>query len=254
MSCKDKISDRCSKKINALCVTYEGTLVGGTLLDPTDCHNLEEVIEDLNTQIDQINSEITLTHLVDSCITYDPAGDVITVEEAIMAIDAKVCELVALTGLDTPDPCPTCIDDCDAGNSTCNNGIIYHNFSAGAFPLTVIGTWKTGVTTTDQYSTNLQHVAPKTGKYKYTVEVRENLSVGSTAKVGLKINAVNPIETNDVIGYFSSTLIDTEGVANITYSFIQDLSLGDSIAVAFKLVSGTQLQVNAVKLIVEKIG
>ena len=39
MSCKDKISDRCLKKTNAVCVKYEGTLSEGSQLDPNDCHD-----------------------------------------------------------------------------------------------------------------------------------------------------------------------------------------------------------------------
>jgi hypothetical protein len=80
------------------------------------------------------------------------------------------------------------------------------------------------------------------------------MASSSTAKAGVSINAAAPIETNDAVGYFSSSLIKEEVAANTTLTFIQDLTKGDSIALKVKLVTGTSYTVNSAKLITEKIG
>jgi hypothetical protein len=253
MGCNDKISSRCGKKTSAKCIDYEGTLVQGTALIATSCLNVEEVIIDINTQIKKLIDVTTLDNLTETCIDYNPTGLNITVKEAIKGLNDKVCELVALTKLDSPEDCPSCTNDCAADSCT-SNGVIYHSFAAGAFPLSTIGTWVAGITTTDAYSTNLQHVVPSTGKYKITVEVNGVMAASSTAKIGVGINSVAPIETNDVNGYFSSALVVEEGSGNTTLTFIKDLVKGDSLAIKAKLVSGTLYTINSTKIITEKVG
>lgn len=253
MGCNDKISGRCGKKTTAKCIDYEGTLVRGTALTATSCLNVEEVIIDLNTQIEKLIDVTTLDNLTEACIDYNPTGLNITVKEAIKGLNDKVCELVNLTKLDTPEVCPSCTNDCSTDSCT-SNGVIYHSFAAGSFPISVIGSWVSGVTTTDAYSTNLQHVVPATGKYKITVEIDGVMSTSSTAKVGIAINSVAPIETNDVNGYFSSALVKEESAGNTTLTFIKDLVKGDSLAIKVKLVSGTLYTINSTKIITEKVG
>ena len=253
MGCRDKISSRCGKKTSAKCVDYEGTLVQGTsITDPCE-KNLETVIEDINLQIEKLIDITTLEGLTEACIKYDPVGPTISINEAIVGLNNKVCELVAITKLDATEVCPTCPTDCTT--STCSgNGLIYHSFAAGSFPLSVVGTWLTGVNITDQYTTNLQHVVPSTGKYKVTVELNGVMATSSTAKIGVSINSVSPLETNDAIGYFSSSLISEETNGNVTLTFIKDLVKGDSIKFNAKLASGTLYTISSVKLVTEKIG
>lgn len=253
MGCRDKISSRCGKKTSAKCIDYEGTLVQGTsITDPCD-KDLETVIEDINLQIEKLIDSTTLAGLTEACIDYNVSGTNITINEAILGLNSKVCELVAITKLDAIEVCPTCTTDC--ATTTCSgNGLIYHSFAAGSFPLSVVGTWLTGVTTIDQYSTNLQHVVPSTGKYKVTVELNGVMASSSTAKVGVSINSVAPVETNDAVGYFSSSLISEETNGNVTLTFIQDLIKGDSIKFNAKLASGTLYTINSIKLLTEKIG
>lgn len=253
MACRDKIGDRCGKKTSAKCIDYEGTLVSGTSITNPCNKDLETVIEDLNLQIEKLITATTLTDLTSNCIDYNPAGSTITIEEAITGLDKKVCELVAITKLNTPEVCPTCTTDC-ATDACTSNGLIYHSFAAGSFPLTVIGTWASGVTLTDPYSANLQHVIPATGKYKVTVEIDGEMAASSTARVGVGINGASPVETNNILGYFSSALVKEETLGNVTFTFIQDLTKGDSVAIKSKLVSGTGFTINSAKIITEKIG
>lgn len=253
MGCNDKISGRCGKKTTAKCIDYEGTLVRGTSLTSTSCLNVEEVIIDINTQIGKLIDATTLDNLTETCIDYNPTGLNITIKEAIKGLNDKVCELVNLTKLDTPEVCPSCTNDCSTDSCT-SNGVIYHSFAAGTFPLSIIGTWASGVTTTDAFSTNLQHVVPATGKYKITVEVNGLMASSSIAKIGVGINGVDPIETNNVNGYFSSSLVTEEGAGNTTLTFIKDLVKGDSLAIKAKLVSGSTYTIYSTKIITEKVG
>ncbi len=253
MSCKEKIENRCGKKINALCVIYEGTLSSHSALDPEDCHNMQEVVEDINGQLDTISSEIDLTGLESTCIDYAPAGPIVTPKEAILAINAKICEMIAQESVEDPTICIASSDPCSPDLATLG-GLIYYNFATGAFPLTSVGTWVTGVTTTDQYSTNMQHTITKPGKYKFTIEVSGVMDSASTARIGIGINSNTPIETSTLVGLFSSVLITEEANVNSTITFLQTLSVGDSIAVVSKLVSGTQFLINNLKIVTEKIG
>lgn len=112
MGCKNKIEDRCLSKTNARCVDYEGTLHADTNLDIEDCHSVEEVIEDINEELDEINGEIDLDGIDESCIDFQEAepGNIKT-KEAILAVVLKLKEVMAHVGMscdDCPDCSPTC--------------------------------------------------------------------------------------------------------------------------------------------------
>lgn len=111
MTCKTKIEARCGKKTNAVCVTYEGTLSTKSSLDPEDCHNMQEVVEDINDQLDEIVSGIDLDTLTSGCIDYNPAGPEITVKEAILALHAKMIAVMTKIGMSCDD-CSPCPDAC----------------------------------------------------------------------------------------------------------------------------------------------
>ena len=110
MSCKDKIEARCGKKTAAPCVTYEGTLSTKTQLDPNDCHNMEEVIEDINDQLDAIVTNSNLDGLNNDCINYNLGGEV-TVKQAILALHAKMLAVMDKIGMSC-DNCPSCPEAC----------------------------------------------------------------------------------------------------------------------------------------------
>ncbi len=113
MTCRDKIEARCGKKINAVCVTYEGTLASKTELDPEDCHNLEEVVEDINEQLDAIVAGSDLSTLDTTCIDYNAAGPEVTVKEAILALHAKMIAVMEKLGMSCDD-CEKCPEACPA--------------------------------------------------------------------------------------------------------------------------------------------
>jgi hypothetical protein len=252
MSCKDKISERCTKKVNAVCVKYEGTLSSNTALDVEDCHDLEEVIEDINGQLDNINESIDLSGLGGSCIEYSPAGESLLVGEALLTLETKICELIEFTGVDAEAPCPTCEDPCE-DETTCNNGLTYYNYATGAISATSVGTWITGATPSDMYSSNLIHSIANDGKYKFTVELSATLAGASIGKVGISVNTVDPVEGATLVGFFSSALVEGN-TNNKTFSFVKDLKKTDSVRVMFKLDSGTSFDIASTKVIIEKVG
>lgn len=108
MSCKDNISDTCGgKKVNAVCVKYEGGLSENSALDPNDCHNAEEVIEDLNAQLDKLKADLDLSELGNACLSYDQAGVALTVKEAILKLEEKLCLALDKLGI-ASDNCESC--------------------------------------------------------------------------------------------------------------------------------------------------
>jgi hypothetical protein len=102
MSCNDRISDRCIKKTNAVCTTYEGTLSTNSELTQSPCLNIQDVIEDLNAQIDKIATEIDVKNLSnDTCLHYteDPATDAVSVRTALHLVNSKLQDLMAFVGM-----------------------------------------------------------------------------------------------------------------------------------------------------------
>lgn len=112
MSCNDKISDRCVKKTNAVCTTYEGTLSEDTLLTSTACLNVETVIEDINTQLDILQSKIDVEVLInDTCINYPRVGGIVTARTAILSLNARFQTMMEFVGMQCDG---TPVDDCPA--------------------------------------------------------------------------------------------------------------------------------------------
>lgn len=252
MGCQDKISDRCTTKINAVCVKYEGTLHSDTELDTEDCHNLEEVIEDINAEIDDINEQIDMSELGDLCLDYTISGDELAVKDVLKEHEAQICEIREALKLDE-EPCPTCIDPCDDSTGTCTNGLVKYTYAEGEFLLTVEGEWEKGSTPTDMYATNLTYSPTSDGIYKFTVELNSTFDATDTGKIGIGINTVDPIETADLAGFFSSAL--TNGETNTkTFTFIKTMVKTDIAQVMAKLESGTLFSIVSIKLIVEKVG
>lgn len=112
MSCNDKISDRCPNKTNAKCVSYEGTFSSESALNG-NCHNIEEIIEDINTQLDYLKLTTNVDQLTtDSCIEYpdqSPYNEV-TPRTAILTLNQKVKQLMDFVGLG----CDGSAGDCPA--------------------------------------------------------------------------------------------------------------------------------------------
>lgn len=98
--CSDKVSRTCGKKVNAKCVDYEGDLHENTNLEVCDCHNLEDVIEDINTGLNTIFDAIDLSGLGDDCLTYELEDGKILVRNALKKFEEEICKLKAATAID----------------------------------------------------------------------------------------------------------------------------------------------------------
>jgi hypothetical protein len=110
MGCNNKISDRCVKKTSALCVNYEGTLSEDTQLIVSPCLNVEEVIEDINSQLDLIQSKIDVESLsADVCIDYPLDAGIVTAKTAILELNTRIKDLMEFVGMEC-DGSPT--QDC----------------------------------------------------------------------------------------------------------------------------------------------
>lgn len=107
MSCKDKLANTCGKKVNAKCVDFEGTRHANTKIEECDKPSVETVIEDLNLQVDFLSNSLDLSALGEACINYTQEGETLLAKEALLAMEAKICEIADFVGLPRPG-CPTC--------------------------------------------------------------------------------------------------------------------------------------------------
>lgn len=107
MGCGDKLSNSCGKRHNARCVDYEGQLHEHTELDDCNCHSVHDVLEDMGNALNDINEQIDLSALGDSCIEYekDDKGR-ITVKEALKKLEECVCDLKDMVEDTDEDDCP----------------------------------------------------------------------------------------------------------------------------------------------------
>lgn len=90
----DKIEDTCGKKINARCVDYEGTVNTQSELTNDSCLNVHNTTQDIYNQLEDIQNSIDLEGLGENCVTYEQEGDKLTVVEALLGLESKLCELV----------------------------------------------------------------------------------------------------------------------------------------------------------------
>jgi hypothetical protein len=110
MSCNDRISDRCPNKVNAKCVSYEGAFSSESTLNG-NCHNIEEIIEDINTQLDYLKATTNVDSLSnDTCIQYVDQAPYpeITPRTAILTLNQKVRQLMDFVGLGCDDSTGDC--------------------------------------------------------------------------------------------------------------------------------------------------
>lgn len=97
--CKDRITDTCGKKMNSKCVDYDGDLSAATAIEDCSDPSVEDVIEDINTSLDSINTGLDLSGLGNACITYTETGDVVLAKDAFLAMEERICELTTYIGL-----------------------------------------------------------------------------------------------------------------------------------------------------------
>jgi len=96
MGCCGKEKKICTgAKQYAICQYYQGQLLKNTKLDTEDCVNVEEVIEELVTEVDAINEKLDTSGLGKRCLTYEKnIDDEITQVEVNDLFESKICDLI----------------------------------------------------------------------------------------------------------------------------------------------------------------
>lgn len=127
--CSDKVSRTCGKKHSAKCVDYEGDLHANTELETCDCHNLEDVIEDLNTAVDSLFDAIDMSDLGNDCLTYELTDGKVLIKTVIKKLEEEICKLKEATSIDADcnpiyDEDISCVGlNMDCLSDACNNPI-----------------------------------------------------------------------------------------------------------------------------------
>lgn len=94
MGCGDKRKHTCGKKVNSVCVKYEGTIPENSDLFGEDCVVVEEVLEDLYTQVGDISEGLDLSELGSCGIDYSPEDPTdLQVNEVLVKHEDLLCGL-----------------------------------------------------------------------------------------------------------------------------------------------------------------
>lgn len=88
-SCSNKRKDTCGKKVNSVCVKYEGEIPEESPLSEESCPVVEEVLEDLYSQYGNPD----LSALGNCGVEYEQEGDELLVPEALLGLEAAICEI-----------------------------------------------------------------------------------------------------------------------------------------------------------------
>ncbi len=88
MSC-DKIKHKCGKEVFAVCTKYQGDISENSELFEEECLDVQQVIEDLYTMIDDIKEEIDLTDLDNECLTLPSTP---TTKNVIQLLITTICQ------------------------------------------------------------------------------------------------------------------------------------------------------------------
>ena len=88
MSC-DKIKHKCGKEVFAVCTKYQGTVSENSELFEEECLDVQEVIEDLYTMIDDIKEEIDMSELDNECLTIAENSKV---KDVIQLLITTICQ------------------------------------------------------------------------------------------------------------------------------------------------------------------
>ena len=248
-NCKGKIGNTCGKKHPAKCIDYEGTYHNNTELEVCDCNSLEDVIEDINSELNDINDSIDLTNLGESCIEYTQEGDTLKVSEALLAIESKVCELVEHTGLGAPEPCPGCNEDPCGESGGCCTGLVHYGYGVGEFFVddNIYDVWKT--VTVGGY-TDLEYTILQSGTYKVTLDIGcAEEDINGRCYIGISLNNIDPI-TSPFTQYEVIPLSNSH-----TFHFIlPNVNNNTPLKVKFKGNAIGSVAFDGIKIIIEKIG
>lgn len=89
MSCNKQIKQNCGTIIYGACVRYEKGVSNNSSLTE-GCISIEETTEDIYNQLDSIDEKITLSSIVNDCITFTEPK---TINSVIGQLYNKLCEL-----------------------------------------------------------------------------------------------------------------------------------------------------------------
>jgi hypothetical protein len=89
MSKCNKIKDTCGTRNYASCIDYENIVNTNSSLDASDCLNLDEVAEDIYTQLEGIN----LSALGEACLTYVDSEGKLIVKNVLLKMEEEICTL-----------------------------------------------------------------------------------------------------------------------------------------------------------------
>lgn len=94
MTCISKRKHNCGTNINATCVIYEGYLPEDSELLDEGCVVIEETTEELYKMVEEIEDNIDLSDLGNSCIDYEEeeVGE-IKVKEALVKFEEEICDI-----------------------------------------------------------------------------------------------------------------------------------------------------------------
>lgn len=107
MGCKGKVSATCGKRHNAKCIDYEGTLHNNTELDDCGCHNMEEVVEDINSELNDINDAIDVSGISSECLEFETNDEgVVEINEVVTKVVTKLDEFCNTLGETPEGECP----------------------------------------------------------------------------------------------------------------------------------------------------
>lgn len=248
MGCGNKISDTCGgKKTTATCVKYEGEIPDYSDLNECDCYTVEEVTEDIYTELGDVKEEIDLEGLESDCIDFTLTNGKVLVKDAIFALTEKVCEIEALLPSEEPE-CEGCIDPCEIDG--CSTGLVYSASGGGELQISSeYSQWQTALLG----YTDLTYNFTRKGKYKITLEVNviaEN-SASDTCLLGISINNEDP--NSNVfrsITVFPGTLNYT--IQTYTFLYLEALQ-SDNLKIKFKNISGELVAFDGIKMIIEKV-
>lgn len=92
MGC-DKITHRCGKKQNAVCVSYESGIPNFSNLNGQECVSIEETTNDTYSIISNIKSEINVSSLDLECLSVSS----LTLKTLLQALISECCDLKQTT-------------------------------------------------------------------------------------------------------------------------------------------------------------
>lgn len=93
MGCCRENKFTCGNIVSDSCVKYGGMIPDHSKLD-TECDiSLREILEEVCVEQEKIHDSIDLKDLGKNCLSYDQAKSYLRVNEVLLAMEQKICEL-----------------------------------------------------------------------------------------------------------------------------------------------------------------